>query len=96
MEVPLVPALRELVDAGRIDRCGALMIAGRSLGVPSTAVVAAAIQAAQAGRSVSDDTFVDLAAMALRSCRRAAGRRHMLARPGILPFVQSRPEAAIR
>lgn len=96
LEVPLVPALRELVDAGRIDRCGALMIAGRSLGVPSTAVVAGAIQVAQACRAVSDGTFVDLADVALTNCRRAAGRRHKLARPGILPFVRSRPQTAAR
>lgn len=95
LEVPLVPALQEFVDAGRIDRCGALTIAGRSLGVPSTAVAAAAIQVAQACRAVSDGTFVDLADVALTNCRRAAGRRHMLARPGILPFVRTRLGAAI-
>ena len=67
------------------------MIAGRSLGVPSTAVVAAAIQVAQACRAVSDGTFVDLTDVALTDCRRAAGRQHMLARPGILPFVRTRP-----
>jgi hypothetical protein len=45
-EMPLDPTLQELVDAGRIDRCGAVTIAGRSLGVPSTAVAAAAIRCA--------------------------------------------------
>lgn len=93
LEAPLVPALQELVDAGRIDRCGALMIAGRSLGVPSTAVAAAAIQVAQACQAVSDGTFVDFADLALTNCRHAVGRRHMLARPGILPFVRARLEA---
>ncbi|MCP3468458.1 hypothetical protein [Bradyrhizobium sp. CCGUVB23] len=96
LDVPLVPALQELVDAGCIDRCGALMIAGRSLGVPSTAVVAAAIQVAQACRAVGDGTFVDLADVALRNCRRAAGRRHRLARPGVLPFVRARRETTAR
>ncbi len=95
LEVPLVPALQELVDAGRIDRCGALMIAGRSLGVPSTAVVAAAIQVAQACRAVGDGTFVDLADVALTNCRRAAGRQYMLARPGVLPFLRARLGPAI-
>ncbi|WP_035703330.1 hypothetical protein [Bradyrhizobium genomosp. I (2014)] len=90
LEVPLVPALQELVDAGRIDHCGALMIAGRSLGVPSTAVVAAAIQVAQACRAVSDGGFVDLADVSLTNCRRATGHRHALTRPGILPFVRPR------
>ena len=89
-EAPLDVSLQELVDAGRIDRCGALTIAGRSLGVPSTAVAAAAIQVAQACRAVRDGGFVDLADLALVNCRRATGRRHALARPGILPFVQAR------
>jgi hypothetical protein len=90
LEAPLDASLQELVDAGRIDRCGALTIAGRSLGVPSTAIAAAAIQVAQACRAVSDGGFVDLVDVALVNCRRATGRRHSLARPGILPFVQAR------
>jgi hypothetical protein len=89
-EAPLDASLQELVDAGRIDRCGALTIAGRSLGVPSTAVAAAAIQVAQACRAVYDGGFVELADVALVNCRRATARRHALARPGILPFVQVR------
>jgi hypothetical protein len=84
--------LQELVDAGRIDRCGAITIAGRSLGVPSTAVAAAAIQVAQACRAVSDGGFVDLADVALTNCRRSTGHRHALARPGILSFVEARKE----
>jgi hypothetical protein len=67
-----------------------LTIAGRSLGVPSTAV--ADIQVAQACRAVRDGSFVDLADVALVNCRRATGRRHALARPGILPFVKARWE----
>ena len=89
-EAPLDASLQELVDAGRIDRCGALTIAGRSLGVPSTAVAAAAIQVAQACRAVADGVFVDLADLSLVNLRRATGRRHALTKPGILPFVQAR------
>lgn len=89
-EMPLDRTLQELVDAGRIDRCGAITIAGRSLGVPSTAVAAAAIQVAQACRAVCDGGFFDLADVTLVNCRRATGRRHALARPGILPFQQAR------
>lgn len=89
-EASLDASLQELVDAGRIDLCGALTIAGRSLGVPSTAVVAAAIQVAQACRAVSDGGFFDLADVTLVNCRRATGRRHALARPGILPFRLAR------
>jgi len=91
-ETSLDASLQELVDAGRIDLCGALTIAGRSLGVPSTAVVAAAIQVAQACRAVSDGSFFDLADVTLVNCRRATGGRHELARPGILPFLQGRSE----
>jgi hypothetical protein len=88
-EAPLDASLQELVDAGRIDRCGALTIAGRSLGVPSTALAAAAIQIAQACRAVRDGGFFDLVDVTLVNCRRATGRRRALARPGILPFVQA-------
>lgn len=91
-EMPLDPTLQEFVDAGRIDRCGAVTIAGRSLVVPSTAVAAAAIQVAQACRAVRDGGFFDLADVTLANCRRATGRRHALARPGILPFLQARSE----
>lgn len=91
-EMPLDPCLQELVDTGRIDRCGAVTIAGRSLGVPSTAVAAAAIQMAQACRAVCDGGFSDLVDVTLVNCRRATGRRHALARPGILPFLQARSE----
>jgi hypothetical protein len=89
-ERPLDRTLRDLVEAGRIDRCGAMTIAGRSLGVPSTAVAAAAIQVAQACRAVSDGSFLDLVDVSLVNCRRVNSRRHMLARPGIIPFVAAR------
>jgi hypothetical protein len=89
-ETHLDTCLQELVDAGRMDRCGAITIAGRSLGVPSTAVVAAAIQVAQACRAVSDGSFVELADVSLVNCRRATGRRHALVGSGILPFVEAR------
>jgi hypothetical protein len=59
-ERPLDPALQALVDAGRIDKCGAMTIAGRSLGVPSTAVAAAAIQVAQACRAAIDGSYCDV------------------------------------
>jgi hypothetical protein len=88
LEAPLDASLQELVDAGRIGHCGALSIAGRSLGVPSTAVAAAAIQIALACRAVRDGGFLDLVDVTLVNCRRAIGRRHALAMPGTLPFVQ--------
>lgn len=51
-----------------------------------------AIQVAQACRAVCDGGFFDLADVMLVNCRRATGRRHALARPGILPFLQARSE----
>lgn len=89
-EAPLDVSLQELVDAGRIDRCGALTVAGRSLGVPSTAVAAAAIQVAQACRAVRDGSFHGLVDVTLVNCRRATARRHALTRPGVLPFLPTR------
>jgi molybdopterin/thiamine biosynthesis adenylyltransferase len=89
-ETPLDACLQDLVDAGRIDRCGAITVAGRSLGVPSTAVAAAAIQVAQACRAVRDGNFFDLVDVTLVNCRHASGRKHALAKPGILPFIPAR------
>lgn len=91
-EAPLDASLQELVDASRIDRCGALTIAGRSLAVPSTAVAAAAIQVAQACRAVRDGGFFDLVDVTLVNCRRATGRRYAMAKLGILPFVRAKSE----
>lgn len=51
--------LRKLVEQGRLDACGAVTIAGQSLGVPSTAVVAAAIQVAQVCRALSTGRYCD-------------------------------------
>jgi hypothetical protein len=89
-ERPLDQTLRDLVDAGRIDQCGALTIAGRSLGVPSSAVAAAAIQVAQACRAVSDGTFFDLVDISLVNCHRVSSHRQVLARQGVIPFVAAR------
>jgi hypothetical protein len=87
-ERPLDRALQDLVDAGRIDKCGALTIAGRSLGVPSTAVAAAAVQVAQACRAVSDGSYCDFIDVGLVDCRRIRATTAALARSGALPFVE--------
>lgn len=89
-ERPLDPSLQALVDAGRIDKCGAVTIAGRSLGVPSTAVAAAAIQVAQACRAVADGTYCDLADVALTDCRRIRVNHHKVVRSGGIPFATAR------
>jgi hypothetical protein len=89
-ERPLDRVLQDLVDAGRIDRCGAVTIAGRSLGVPSTAVAAATIQVAQACRAVADGSFCDLVDVALTDCKRVRTTQHGLARPAAIPFATAR------
>jgi len=86
----LDPSLQALVDAGRIDRCGAVTIAGRSLGVPSTAVAATAIQVAQACRAVVEGSYCDFVDAGLIDCRRVRANTAALARPGTLPFVEAR------
>jgi hypothetical protein len=89
-ERPLDRALQDLVDAGRIDKCGAMIIAGRSLGVPSTAVAAAAMQIAQACRAVADGSYCDLVDVRLVDCRRVRTSATTLERPGSLPFIEAR------
>jgi molybdopterin/thiamine biosynthesis adenylyltransferase len=70
-EPTLVPALVQLVADGRLDRCGAITVAGRSLGIPSTAVAAAAIQVAQTCRAIAHARYCDLVDVSLVDCRRA-------------------------
>lgn len=88
-EQPLNSSLQALVDAGRIDRCGAVTIAGRSLGVPSTAVATAAIQIAQACRAVADGSYCDFVDASLVDCRRVRSTSAALARSGAIPFVEA-------
>lgn len=89
-ERPLDPALQALVDNGRIDKCGALTIAGRSLGVPSTAVAAAAIQVAQACRAVAEGTYCDLVDISLADCSRVRSNTHRLTRAGAIECAEAR------
>jgi hypothetical protein len=89
-ERPLDQNLQDLVDAGRIDRCGAMTIAGRSVGVPSTAVAAAALQVAQACRAIADGSFCDLVDVSLVNCGRVRTGLHRLPRAGVVPFVEAR------
>ena len=89
-ERPLSRALQDLVDSRRIDRCGAMTIAGRSVGVPATAVAAAAIQVAQACRAVSEGSYCDLVDVSLADCARARVSIDNLPRVGSLEFVRAR------
>lgn len=88
---PLAPPLEALVKDGRLDACGAMTIAGRSLGVPSTAVVTAAIQVAQACRAVADGSYCDVVDVGLQDLRRVHATTARLTRMGVLPGVLPRP-----
>lgn len=87
---PLDPAFQKLLDAGRIDKCGAMTMAGRSLGVPSTAVAAAAIQIAQACCAVANGSYCDLVDVDLTDYRRVRTNRNALARSGVIPSAPAR------
>ena len=66
------------------------MIAGQPVGIPSTAVAAAAIQAAQACRAIADSTYCDLVDVSLTDTKRAAAHQTKLARVGVLPSAEAR------
>lgn len=68
------PALAKLVEQGRLDPCGAMTIAGASVGVPCTALVAAALQVAQACRALQTGICADRVDVSLADTRRAAWR----------------------
>jgi molybdopterin/thiamine biosynthesis adenylyltransferase len=83
-------ALSRLVEQGRLPMCGALRITGQAVGVPSTAVAAAAIAVAQACRAISSAAYCDLVDLSLADPKRAASREHELPRPGVLPVTEAR------
>jgi len=63
---PLPEALQSLINAGRLDACGALTIAGQSMGIPSTAVIAAVIQVGQVCRAIATRKYCALVDLSLR------------------------------
>jgi hypothetical protein len=83
-------ALSRLVEQGRLPICGALQIAGQAVGVPSTAVAAAAIAVAQACRAISGGAYCDRVDLSLTDPKRAAAHEHELPRMGVLPATDRR------
>jgi hypothetical protein len=61
----LSPALQKAVDQGRLDLCGAMTIAGKSVGVPCTAAAAAAVQVGQLCRALAEGRCCDLVDLSL-------------------------------
>jgi hypothetical protein len=70
-EQALPEAYQKLVDAGRLDRCGAVTIAGQSVGVPCTALAAGAMQLTQVCRAIADGVYADRVDLSLRDTSRA-------------------------
>jgi hypothetical protein len=78
---PVSDALAALVAQGRLDPCGAMTIAGTSVGAPCTAMVAAALQVAQACRALETGFCADRIDLSLADLRHAAWRLMVAARP---------------
>ena len=89
-ETPIAPGLSRLVEQGRLNRCGAALIAGQPVGVPTTAIVAAAIAVAQACRAISDSLYCDRVDLSLRDPKRAAAHEEVPLRAGVLPAADAR------
>lgn len=70
--VQINKGLQNLLDEGRLDQCGAITLAGQSLGVPSTALVAAALQLGQLCRALSTGAHCDFIDVSLGNCDRVA------------------------
>lgn len=66
--------LAQLVDQGRLDACGAMTIAGASVGVPCTALAAAALQLAQLCRALAQGRCADRVDLSLQDLGRADWR----------------------
>jgi hypothetical protein len=90
-ERPIGPGLSRLVAQGRLNPCGAASIAGQPVGVPTTAVAAAAIVVAQACRAVAESVYCDRVDLSLTDTKRASAHEHVLSRTGILPAADGRP-----
>lgn len=82
--------LAKLVFQGRLDRCGALTVAGQSIGIPSTAIAAATIQIAQACRAIREGLYCDLVDVSLTNPSRAAAHEAQFSRARVLLFEEAR------
>lgn len=87
-EAVLNPALQKAVEDGEIDLCGAMTIAGKSVGVPCTAMAAAAVQVGQVLRALATGACCDLVDMNL-SGEPAVFKPMAGLLPASLPFVRS-------
>ncbi|MFA6116105.1 MAG: hypothetical protein WC729_19070 [Sphingomonas sp.] len=69
----LVPErYRRLVELGVIDACGMTTVAGQAVGVPATALAAAALQVAQLCRALATNSYCDAIDLRLARCSDSA------------------------
>jgi len=84
------PALKKAVAEGRLDLCGAMTIAGKSVGVPCTAAAAAAVQVGQLCRALAEGRCCDLVDVSLADAD--LGAFNLMANPlAPLAFTSSAP-----
>lgn len=88
-ELVLPQAYQKLVDAGRIDQCGAITVAGKSVGVPCTALAAGAIQMTQVCRAIAEGVYADRIDLSLRDTSRAVSSTFSDAAAKRVGFVRS-------
>jgi hypothetical protein len=67
---------KKLAEAGVIDRCGMMTIAGQPVGVPATAIAAAALQLAQLCRALATNRYCDEITLRLAHCCDGRSREH--------------------
>lgn len=84
------PDLKKLITQGRLDRCGAITIAGQPVGIPSTAVAAATIQIAQACRAIREARFCDFVDISLANTSRAVADEIAFGQARALLFEEAR------
>lgn len=80
---------RSLVSAGLVDECGAMTIAGRQVGVPCTALVAAALQLAQLCRALATGSCCAEIDVRTAHCAGASATASNAAGLGVLPMLMA-------
>jgi hypothetical protein len=90
-EPVLNAGLRKLVDQGRLDTCGAVTLAGQSLGVPSTAVAAAALQFGQLCRMLATRRYCDFIDLSIANPERVTAQSFDLPDTVSLAMLRAAP-----
>jgi molybdopterin/thiamine biosynthesis adenylyltransferase len=86
----LPAGLEKAVQDGILDRCGAITIAGKSVGVPCTALAAGALQVGQLCRALGTGSCCDLVDLSLADVSRASSKVMSESLSVSLSFVRAR------